>query len=126
MCAPMRQRPLNKSLEGQLNATGPFWDFGSVVPGGLPWAAEMPVKRFPDHTKDNQEVKLSAGKCALLMRISPSPFWRSMNIPARHCTGYLNDVGKPPTFAAGDFATRLEAWIGGRDASDAAIAGTAA
>src|SRR5215813_702870 len=54
--APVRLRPLNESLEGQLNATGPFWDFGSVVPGGLPyqpWAAEVRNKRATDHSKDN-------------------------------------------------------------------------
>jgi hypothetical protein len=58
--APVRQRPLNESLEGQLNATGPFWDFGSVVPGGLPyqpWAAELRNRRFADRSKDNPDVK---------------------------------------------------------------------
>jgi hypothetical protein len=57
--APVRSRPLNESLEGQTNATGPFWDFGSVVPGGLPylpWAAELRDKRFADHSKDNPDV----------------------------------------------------------------------
>lgn len=57
--APVRNRPLDESLEGQLNATGPFWDFGSVVPGGLPyqpWAAEVRNKRFADHSKDNPDV----------------------------------------------------------------------
>ena len=57
--APARRRPLDEGLEGQLNATGPFWDFGSVVPGGLPyqpWAAEVRNKRFADHSKDNPDV----------------------------------------------------------------------
>src|SRR5438046_1162690 len=47
--APVRRRPLDEGLEGQLIATGPFWDFGSVVPGGLayqPWAAEVRNRRF--------------------------------------------------------------------------------
>jgi hypothetical protein len=58
--APVRLRPLNESLEGQTNATGPFWDFGSVVPGGLPyqpWAAEVRNKRATDHSKDNPDVR---------------------------------------------------------------------
>lgn len=58
--APVRRRPLGESLEGQLNATGPFWDLGSVVPGGLPyrpWAAALRNKRFADHSKDNPDVK---------------------------------------------------------------------
>jgi hypothetical protein len=60
--APVRQRPLDESLAGQLNATGSFWDFGSVVPGGLPylpWAAEVRNKRFTDHSKDNPDVNCS-------------------------------------------------------------------
>jgi len=41
-------------------------------------------------------------------------FCRSMNIPARYCTGYLGDVGTPPPYPPGDFAAWFEAWIGGR------------
>jgi transglutaminase-like putative cysteine protease len=41
-------------------------------------------------------------------------FCRSMNIPARYCTGYLGDVGTPPPFPPGDFAAWFQAWIGGR------------
>jgi transglutaminase-like putative cysteine protease len=41
-------------------------------------------------------------------------FCRSMNIPARYCTGYLSDLGTPSPFAIGDFAAWFEAWIGGR------------
>jgi transglutaminase-like putative cysteine protease len=41
-------------------------------------------------------------------------FCRSMNIPARYCTGYLSDLGTPPPFAVGDFAAWFEVWIGGR------------
>ena len=58
--APVRQRPLDESLAGQANATGSFWDFGSVVPGGLPylpWAAEVRNKRFADNSKDNPDVR---------------------------------------------------------------------
>lgn len=58
--APVRRRPLNESLEGQVNATGPFWDFGSVIPGGLPyqpWAAALRNQRAIDQSKDNPDVK---------------------------------------------------------------------
>ena len=57
--APVRRAPLNESLEGQTNATGPFWDFGSVVAGGLPyqsWAAAARNQRAADHSKDNPDV----------------------------------------------------------------------
>ena len=58
--APVRRRALNESLEGQVNATGPFWDFGSVIPGGLPyqpWAATLRNQRAADQSKDNPDVK---------------------------------------------------------------------
>ena len=58
--APVRRRALNESLEGQVNATGPFWDFGSVIPGGLPyqpWAAALRNQRAADQSKDNPDVK---------------------------------------------------------------------
>jgi transglutaminase-like putative cysteine protease len=38
---------------------------------------------------------------------------RCLNIPARYCTGYLGDIGVPPTPAPMDFAGWLEAYIGG-------------
>ncbi|HTV47245.1 MAG TPA: transglutaminase family protein [Phycisphaerae bacterium] len=41
-------------------------------------------------------------------------FCRCMNIPARYCTGYLGDIGMPPPYAPMDFASWLEAFIGGR------------
>ena len=39
---------------------------------------------------------------------------RSMNIPARYCTGYLGDVGLAPPYPPGDFSAWFEVWIGGR------------
>jgi transglutaminase-like putative cysteine protease len=41
-------------------------------------------------------------------------FCRSMNIPARYCTGYLGDMGTLPPYAQGDFAAWFEAYLGGR------------
>ena len=70
-------------------------------------------------------------------------FCRCMNIPARYCTGYLGDIGVPPSDAPMDFAAgsrRISAATGtrsirattrrasaailiarGRDAADVAI-----
>lgn len=39
-------------------------------------------------------------------------FCRSMNIPARYCTGYLGDIGLPPPYAPMDFAAWFEAYLG--------------
>jgi transglutaminase-like putative cysteine protease len=40
-------------------------------------------------------------------------FCRSMNIPARYCTGYLGDIGVPPSDAPMDFSGWFEAFLGG-------------
>lgn len=41
-------------------------------------------------------------------------FCRALNIPARYCTGYLSEVGRPEPHPAGDFAAWFEAYLGGR------------
>jgi transglutaminase-like putative cysteine protease len=41
-------------------------------------------------------------------------FCRSMNIPARYCTGYLGDIGVPPMDAPMDFSGWFEAYLGGQ------------
>jgi transglutaminase-like putative cysteine protease len=38
---------------------------------------------------------------------------RCLNVPARYCTGYLGDIGVPPSDAPMDFAGWLEAYLGG-------------
>jgi transglutaminase-like putative cysteine protease len=38
---------------------------------------------------------------------------RSLNIPARYCTGYLGDIGVPPVDAPMDFSGWFEAYVGG-------------
>jgi transglutaminase-like putative cysteine protease len=38
---------------------------------------------------------------------------RCLNIPARYCTGYISDIGLPPTVEPQDFAAWFEAYIGG-------------
>jgi transglutaminase-like putative cysteine protease len=38
---------------------------------------------------------------------------RCMNIPARYCTGYLGDIGIPPSSDAMDFSAWFEAYLGG-------------
>lgn len=38
---------------------------------------------------------------------------RSMNIPARYCSGYLGDIGVPPSPSPMDFSGWFEAYLGG-------------
>ena len=40
-------------------------------------------------------------------------FLRCLNVPARYCTGYLGDIGVPPSEVPMDFAGWLEAYLGG-------------
>jgi transglutaminase-like putative cysteine protease len=40
-------------------------------------------------------------------------FCRCMNIPARYCTGYLGDIGRPADPSPMDFAGWFEAYLGG-------------
>jgi transglutaminase-like putative cysteine protease len=41
-------------------------------------------------------------------------FCRTLNIPARYCTGYLSDIGRPIPHPPGDFAAWFEAYLGGQ------------
>ena len=41
-------------------------------------------------------------------------FCRALNIPARYCTGYLGDIGVPPSADAMDFSAWFEVYLGGR------------
>jgi transglutaminase-like putative cysteine protease len=41
-------------------------------------------------------------------------FCRCMNFPARYCTGYLGDIGVPPSQDAMDFSAWLDVYLGGR------------
>ncbi len=41
-------------------------------------------------------------------------FCRALNIPARYCTGYLGDIGVPPSPDPMDFAGWFEVYLGGR------------
>ena len=40
-------------------------------------------------------------------------FCRSLNIPARYCTGYLGDMGTPQPWGVPDFAAWFEVYLGG-------------
>ena len=41
-------------------------------------------------------------------------FCRCMNFPARYCTGYLGDIGVPPSQDPMDFSAWFEVYLGGR------------
>ena len=41
-------------------------------------------------------------------------FCRCMNFPARYCTGYLGDIGVPPSQDPMDFSAWFDVYLGGR------------
>ena len=53
-----------------------------------------------------------AGVCRDFAHLAVT-FCRCMNIPARYCTGYLGDIGVPPSDAPMDFSAWFEVYLGG-------------
>jgi transglutaminase-like putative cysteine protease len=68
---------------------------------------------FARSTKTAWEVyQERAGVCRDFAHLAIA-FCRSMNIPARYCTGYLGDIGVPPSSAPMDFSGWFEAFLDG-------------
>ena len=53
------------------------------------------------------------GVCRDYMHLAIA-FCRSLNVPARYCTGYLGDIGIPPMPDPIDFSAWFEVYLGGR------------
>ncbi len=53
------------------------------------------------------------GVCRDYMHLAIA-FCRSLNVPARYCTGYLGDIGVPPMPDPIDFSAWFEVYLGGR------------
>ena len=54
-----------------------------------------------------------AGVCRDYMHLAIT-FCRCLNIPARYCTGYLGDIGVPPSSSPMDFSAWFEVFLGGK------------
>jgi transglutaminase-like putative cysteine protease len=53
------------------------------------------------------------GVCRDFMHLAIT-FCRCLNIPARYCTGYLGDIGVPPSAYPMDFSAWFEVYLGGQ------------
>jgi transglutaminase-like putative cysteine protease len=53
-----------------------------------------------------------AGVCRDYMHLAIT-FCRSLNVPARYCTGYLGDIGVPAAASPMDFSAWFEVYLGG-------------
>ena len=95
--------------------------FSSTAPG---WARVQAVCDYVHHhlefgyqfarpTKTASEAyRERQGVCRDFAHLGIA-FCRSLNIPARYCTGYLGDIGIPAVDAPMDWAGWFEAYIGG-------------
>jgi transglutaminase-like putative cysteine protease len=96
--------------------------FGNATPG---WARVQAICDFVHNhiqfgygfarsTKTAWDVyQERAGVCRDFAHLAIA-FCRSMNIPARYCTGYLGDIGVPLSDAPMDFSGWFEAFLNGR------------
>jgi transglutaminase-like putative cysteine protease len=70
--------------------------------------------QFARHTKTALETyRERCGVCRDFQHLAIS-LCRAMNIPARYATGYLGDIGVPPSAAPMDFSAWFEVYLGGR------------
>ncbi|HEY8002658.1 MAG TPA: transglutaminase family protein [Phenylobacterium sp.] len=96
--------------------------FGDVAPG---WARAQAIVDYAhqriafgyEHARPTKTAfeahEESCGVCRDYAHLAIT-LCRAMNIPARYCTGYLPDIGVPPTGAPMDFCAWFEAYLGGR------------
>jgi transglutaminase-like putative cysteine protease len=99
------------------------WSRFSNVPAG--WARVQAVCDFAHrHIRfDYQQARANrtaleayrerVGVCRDYMHLAIT-LCRSLNIPARYCTGYLGDIGVPPADSPMDFSAWFEAFLGGQ------------
>lgn len=96
--------------------------FGKTPPG---WARVQAICDFVhQHIKfDYMQARANrtalgvyrerVGVCRDFMHLAIT-FCRNCNIPARYCTGYLGDIGVPPSANPMDFSAWFEAYLGGQ------------
>jgi transglutaminase-like putative cysteine protease len=96
--------------------------FGQVAPG---WARVKAVcdwvhenvkfgYQFARHTKTAWDVYTErTGVCRDFMHLAIT-FLRCLNIPARYATGYLGDIGVPPSPEPMDFSAFFEVYLSNR------------
>ncbi|MDA0704939.1 MAG: transglutaminase family protein [Proteobacteria bacterium] len=92
--------------------TKPGWDRVQAICDFIHERTTFDYK-FGRPTKTAREVyEEKTGVCRDFAHLAVS-LCRAMNIPARYASGYLGDIGIPPT-GPGDFCAWFEAFLGGR------------
>ena len=111
----------SRYCETELLAPAAWAMFGSMLPGwnrvqaivdyvhgliAFDYQCARPTKTAWETFNERQGVCRDYAHLAIAL-------CRTLNIPARYCTGYLGDIGVPPMDAPMDFAGWFEAYLGG-------------
>lgn len=102
---------------------GVAWDRFSRTPVGVPRVQavvdfvhghlEFDYKRSRPTRTAREAFDERVGVCRDFAHLAIA-LLRSLNIPARYCTGYISDIGLPPPHEPQDFAAWIEVFLGGR------------
>jgi transglutaminase-like putative cysteine protease len=92
---------------------GPGWQRVQAICGWVNWKVEFGYP-YARPTKTALEVFTERrGVCRDFQHLAIT-FCRAMNIPARYATGYLGDIGVPPSDTPMDFSAWFEVYLGDR------------
>ncbi len=112
----------SRYCESDLLSDFAWQQFGATEPG---WARVQAVCDFvhnhirfgyenSDPTRTaSQGLNQAVGVCRDFTHLAVA-LCRALNIPTRYCTGYISDIGQPPTDAPMDFCAWMEVYLGGR------------
>ncbi|HEV3150154.1 MAG TPA: transglutaminase family protein, partial [Acidobacteriaceae bacterium] len=91
----------------------PGWPRVQAICGWVNWKVEFGYP-YARPTKTALEVFTERrGVCRDFQHLAIT-FCRAMNIPARYATGYLGDIGVPPSDTPMDFSAWFEVYLGDR------------
>ena len=98
---------------GLFGKTPPTWERAQAIVDWVHQRVEFGYE-YARATKTAVEVYAERqGVCRDFQHLAIT-FLRAMNVPARYATGYLGDIGVPPSPVPMDFSAWLEVYLGGR------------
>lgn len=103
-----------KDLAGALfNATPPGWPRAQSICNFVHQHIRFDYQQARANRTALETFRERTGVCRDYTHLAIT-FFRCMNIPARYCTGYLGDIGVPPSSDPMDFSAWFEAYLGDR------------
>ena len=103
-----------KDLAGTLfNATAPGWPRVQAICNFVYQHLRFDYMQARANRTALEAFRERTGVCRDYTHLAIT-FCRCMNIPARYCTGYLGDIGVPPSSDPMDFSAWFEAYLGGQ------------